>query len=269
MRVALVGKGGAGKSVVAGLLARLLARAGQRVLAVDSDPLPGLAVSLGLGVVDFTIPDDAVVERAEGAAGPRFTLRPGLSAADAVDSFARAGPDGVRFLQVGKVRTSSFPLMRAQWALRQLMEKLPSEAMTVVGDLPGGTRQPFLGWAGYADTAIVVVPPTAAGVLSARRLAKLAGHDGAPRDLCAVVSQARGPEDAAEVARRTGLEVLAAVPYDDQVRAAERRGRSVLDDAPGSEAVAAVEELARRLVARHARLSLTTPAPAGAPGGGR
>ncbi len=45
----MVGKGGAGKSVIAGTIARLAARDGARVLALDSDPLPGLSLSLGSG----------------------------------------------------------------------------------------------------------------------------------------------------------------------------------------------------------------------------
>ena len=49
MRIAVVGKGGAGKSVIAGTSARLLARQGRRVLALDSDLLPGLSISLGSG----------------------------------------------------------------------------------------------------------------------------------------------------------------------------------------------------------------------------
>lgn len=45
--LAVVGKGGAGKSVISGTLARLLARRGHRVLALDSDTLPGMELSLG------------------------------------------------------------------------------------------------------------------------------------------------------------------------------------------------------------------------------
>jgi CO dehydrogenase maturation factor len=45
LRVAVVGKGGAGKSLIAGTLARR----GHHVLALDVDTLPGLALSLGLG----------------------------------------------------------------------------------------------------------------------------------------------------------------------------------------------------------------------------
>ncbi|MCW5852757.1 MAG: AAA family ATPase [Anaerolineae bacterium] len=48
MRVAVSGKGGSGKTTIAGLLARTLARTGRRVLAIDADPNPNLSIVLGL-----------------------------------------------------------------------------------------------------------------------------------------------------------------------------------------------------------------------------
>ncbi|MPY79278.1 MAG: hypothetical protein GEV04_12465 [Actinophytocola sp.] len=258
MRVAFVGKGGAGKSAIAGALARLLARDGEDILAVDSDPMPGLSVSLGLGVVDAAIPWDAVEEKAEGEPGPRFRLRRGLTATEALDRYAVTAPDGVRFLQFGKTRASGAPLMRSQWAFRQILDGLPPESPTIIGDLPGGTRQPFFGWAGYADTVVVVVPPTSAGLLSARRLAKLASTEdatAAPGRIVAVVSQARD-DDAERVRQRTGLDVIGSVPWDDRVLAAERDGHSVLDAAPDSPAAAAVAALADRLVERRTATAL-------------
>lgn len=248
MRVALVGKGGAGKSAIAGTLARVLARQGRPVLAVDSDPMPGLSLSLGLGVVDAPIPDDAVEERPEGAPGPRYRLRPGLSAVEAVERYAVDAPDGVRFLQFGKHRGQVAPFVRSQFAFRQILDELPPESPTVVGDLPGGTRQPFFGWARYADIVLVVVEPTATGLLSGRRLARLALGDARPLRLAAVVNKVRDPADSDLVRARTGLDVLAAVPWDEAVGEAERRGVSVLDAAPDSAAVAVVALLADQLI---------------------
>ncbi len=60
MRVAFVGKGGAGKSALSGTFARVLARRGDRVLALDSDPMPGMAFSLGVPASDAGLPDDVV-----------------------------------------------------------------------------------------------------------------------------------------------------------------------------------------------------------------
>lgn len=249
MRVALVGKGGSGKSVIAGILARVLARQGERVLAVDSDPLPGLSLSLGLGLVDAPIPDDAVEEKSEGEPGPRFRLRRGLSALDAVDGYAVDAPDGVRFLQFGKVRGNAASLVRSQFAFRQILDELPPQSWSVVGDLPGGTRQPFLGWTRYADTVLVVIEPTAKGMLSGRRLARLALGDARPARLAAIVNKVTGPNDAELVSSRTGLDVLASVPLDEAVGDAERHGTAVLEEAPDSPAVAVVTSLAHRLTA--------------------
>lgn len=247
MRVALVGKGGAGKSAIAGSLARILARGGEPVLAVDSDPMPGLSLSLGLGLVDAPIPDDAVTEKPEGEPGPRFRLRPGLSAVEAVRRYALDAPDGVRFLQFGKLRGHVAPMVRAQFAFRQILDELPAGSPSVVGDLPGGTRQPFFGWARYADTVLIVVEPTAKGLLSGRRLARLALGEVAPRRLAAVASKVADPADAQRVGARTGLEVLAAVPWDEELVRAERHGRALLDEAPDSAAVSVVASLAERL----------------------
>ncbi len=248
MRIALVGKGGAGKSSVAGVLARVLARLGESVLAVDSDPMPGLSLSLGLGVLEDPIPDDAVEEKQSGQPGPRYRLRPGLTAAEAIERYATPGPDGVRFLQFGKLHGHVAPYVRSQFAFRGILDDLPRLGWTVVGDLPGGTRQPFAGWAGYASTVLVVTEPSAKGLLSGRRLARLARSGTPAPRIAAVANKVRELGDAERVGSRTGLEVLAALPEDPALVEAERRGTSVLDHEPGSPMVAVVTSLARRLV---------------------
>src|SRR5437016_5434308 len=48
MKIAVAGKGGSGKTTLAGTLARVLGHRGQVVLAIDADTNPNLAVTLGL-----------------------------------------------------------------------------------------------------------------------------------------------------------------------------------------------------------------------------
>ncbi|MHB1533420.1 MAG: nucleotide-binding protein [Acidimicrobiales bacterium] len=243
MRVAFVGKGGAGKSAMAGTFARFLARRGLPVLAIDSDPMPGLAYSLGVAQSDAGIPDDAVVERGEGEEGPRFRLRPGLSAAEAIERYAVTGPDGVRFLQFGKLRGRPGDLFRSQMAFHQIRAELPETEWNVVGDLPGGTRQPFFGWGEFAETFLVVVEPTAKSLLSGRRLARLGQAGGTSKRLVAVASKVRLDDDVEMVRRGTGLEVVATVPWDEELAGSERRGMAPIDDSPDCPAVAAVSAL--------------------------
>jgi CO dehydrogenase maturation factor len=251
MRLAFVGKGGAGKSAIAGTFCRFLARRGEPVLAVDSDPLPGLALSLGLKIDDDgRIPEDAVVERQEGESGPRFRLVEGLSAVEAVERYSVSAPDGVRFLQFGKIGLQGQmgqALFRSQLAFRQITRELPDDLWSVVGDLPGGTRQPFTGWGSFAKTVLIVVEPSAASLLSGRRLARMATLEHSPRVL-AVANKVRDPDDVELIASRTDLEVVGVVPWDDAFADAERKRRAPIDEAPASEAVRAVESLVDRLL---------------------
>lgn len=248
MRLAFVGKGGAGKSAIAGTFARALARQDHRVLAIDSDPLPGLAFSLGLAIDHSPpIPDDAVAERKEGEEGPRWRLSPDVDPLDAVERWSVEAPDGVRFLQFGKIKGDQ-NLWRSQIAFRFVINQLPAGRWNVVGDLPGGTRQAFTGWGSWANTILVVVEPTAKSLLSGRRLARMADLDPEnPKKVLAVASKVRQADDVDMIARGTGLEVIASVPWDEELAEAERRQLAPIDFAPECPAVRAVESLVERL----------------------
>ena len=248
MRVAFVGKGGSGKSAIAGTFARVLARQGAPVLTIDSDPMPGLAYSLGLEVVEDAVLDDAVVERREGEEGPRFRLRPGLTVADAIERYATIAPDGVRFLQFGKLRGHVAPLFRSQMAFREITQGLPPNGRwNVVGDLPGGTRQPYAGWADYAHTFIIVIEPSAKSVLAARRLANLA-KGRRPIKVVGVANKVTGEDETDLVRDRSGVDVIASIPLDEALAEAERQARAPIDYAPDSPAVRAIESLVARLI---------------------
>jgi len=48
VKLAIAGKGGSGKTSISGTMARELGRRGKRVLAIDGDSNPNLALTLGL-----------------------------------------------------------------------------------------------------------------------------------------------------------------------------------------------------------------------------
>jgi CO dehydrogenase maturation factor len=249
MRLAFVGKGGAGKSAISGTFARTLARRGDKVLAIDSDPLPGLAFSLGLAIEHSPpIPEDAVIERKEGEQGPRWRLSPDIDPFQAVEDWSVEAPDGVRFLQFGKIKSDPRALWRSQMAFRYVINQLPAGRWNVIGDLPGGTRQAFTGWGSWASTVCIVVEPTAKSLLSGRRLANMANLDpDNPKRVVAVASKVRQEDDVEMIEKGTGLEVIAAIPWDEELAEAERRQLAPIDFAPDSAAVRAVELLVERL----------------------
>ena len=246
IRVAFVGKGGAGKSTIAGTFARLLARRGQPVLALDSDPMPGLPYSLGVAVDDRPIPDDVVVAGGEGR--PRWVLRPGLDAAAMVDQYAARCPDGVRYLQFGNLWGPVVRLQQAQHAWSQVVEELDRDQWHMVGDLPGGTRQAMFGWAKYADTVCLVVEPTVKSLHTAARLLTLTEARWGPSRLVLVVNKARDASDATRVSERLGVEAAAVVPHDPDAGWADRRGAAPLEAAPNGLLAGAVGGLVEHVV---------------------
>jgi CO dehydrogenase maturation factor len=248
LRLAVVGKGGAGKSVVSATLARLLARRGHRVLALDSDTLPGLSISIGAGVPD-DVPLNAAAERNDKG---RWRLVKGIGPARAVQRFATDAPDGVRLLQIGKTdRRGLNPNRASHQAFYQVIHRLDEvrslDDWVILGDLPAGPRQAAYDWAPYAQRFLLVVEPTWQSMLTARRIIRIAGTMRDDREFSLVVNKVTTDADAPRVQEFLGVPLLGSVPADDEVRAAERAGVAVLDAAPDAPAVRAIERLASAL----------------------
>lgn len=244
----MVGKGGAGKSLLTGTLARVLARRGHRVLALDSDPVPGLTFSLGAEAPEEP-PLEAAVER---GADMRWRFVPGVGPVRAVQRYATDAPDGVRLLQAGKTGPGGrAPMMGAINAFYMIIHSLSSAAAfrdwVVIGDLPAGPYQAAYDWAPYAERFVLVVEPTWQSMLTARRIKRIVSTARPGVAVSLVVNKTTGQAEAERVSTYLENPVLAAVPLDEGVRAAELRGAALLDFAPDGPAVRAIEALTDRL----------------------
>ena len=106
MKIAIAGKGGSGKTTIAGTLARVLGRTGDGgVLAIDADSNPNLGVTLGLSRDELSRVrplDRSIVERVpDGEGKTRAVLaRP---AEEIVREYATMTRDGVALLLMGRV----------------------------------------------------------------------------------------------------------------------------------------------------------------------
>ncbi len=234
LRVAFVGKGGSGKSVIAGTLCRHLGRRGLPVLALDVDTMPGMAAALGLPNCEARLPA-TLAERVEGKG---WQVNRGAAPARLVDRYAVRGPDGVRFLELGKLPSRVEP--GATVAFRYVMERFRRRGWCRVADLAAGTRQAMFGWASFADRVLVVVEPSAKSLVSARRLSPIGTH--------LVANKVRSDDDVAWIRGEIALPLAAVIPYDEALAEADRSGAAPIDLAPTSMAVAAVSKLASRLI---------------------
>ena len=102
MKIAISGKGGVGKTTLAGTLARLFARDGYNVLAIDADPSMNLGSALGIKQLPRPVTEhkDLVEERA-GMPGGMFKMNPKVD--DVVAMCGCTGPDNVKLVVMGTI----------------------------------------------------------------------------------------------------------------------------------------------------------------------
>ena len=99
MKIAVVGKGGSGKTTTAAVLARTSGSRGAPTIALDCDTNPTLGLSLGLGD-ELTEELMAVRDAVEAGRAEHAT-----SADDLVARFGTDAPDGVRLAVVSQIQT--------------------------------------------------------------------------------------------------------------------------------------------------------------------
>ncbi len=241
MKIAITGKGGVGKTTLAGTLARLLARDGMDVLAIDADPDMNLASALGIDEPPLPLTEykDLIDERAGGPAG-MFKLNPKVD--DVVERFGVVGPDGVRMLVMGTVdRGGSGCMCPASSFLRALLRHVVlKESSVVIMDMEAGIEHLGRGTTRGIDLMIVVVEPGARSLETAERIKRL-GTDIGVTKFAAVINKA-GEEDLGAVEsilENMGIPVLGTIPYDSSLVKADLAGRSPVEE--GGAAMAVIE----------------------------
>ncbi len=256
MRIAIAGKGGTGKTTIAGTLARALARQGRHVLAVDADSNPNLSAMLGVSAEDAAplaaLPPDIIVRRTNEAGSVETTFVGDVD--QVIADLALDGPDGVRLLIMGKVNHGGKGCMcRAHATVRLLVGELVTQKQNgrdVIVDMEAGLEHLSRATGRHVGLFLATIEPYYRSMETARRVAELANELGVSR-VYAVANKIRDDEDREAIAQfcaAHGLELLANIPYDDTLIRAERAGRTPIDFAADAPAVRAIGALAEVLV---------------------
>ncbi len=222
LTLGVVGKGGVGKTTFAGLVARLYAERGDRVVAIDTDSNPNLGLSLGLSLADTdAVP---VLPRSLMIGAGTDTTAAGL-----VAEYGRATPAGPTLLSAIRVAEAGAGCTCAGHAtVRGLLAEALDDVDVTIVDMEAGLEHLSRsgGTLAYADVVLVVCEPTRKAVLTAARTIELAADLGIPHVL-AVGNKARGPgdEDFLRTAlHAAGLSVAGVLPWTSQIVDADRSG---------------------------------------------
>jgi CO dehydrogenase maturation factor len=243
IRIVLTGKGGVGKTTLTATLARLLAREGRRVLAVDADAQLNLAAALGIPrdeaehLVPLSHHHEYIAEKtgvAPGEVGGLVRLNPDLD--DVVDRFGQQAPDGVRFLAMGTLTGAGGGcLCPENTTLARAIRAIglrPGEAILL--DTQAGVEHFGRAIARGFGHAVVVTDPTYSGIGVAVSAARFARELGIPA-VHLVVNRVRDDADwarvEADLARRgadVAFTTTTALPYAADVLDAEPEVEALL-----------------------------------------
>lgn len=252
MKLAVAGKGGSGKTTIAGILARLAARRGVEVLAIDADLNPNLAHVLGLPADS---PDHArqlpldVVRRLPGKPPQLELITP---AEDLVLDYGVDCPDKVRLLCMAEPhRAATGCMCSSHETVRVLLQELGAGRRLVIADMEASPEHLTRATLEAADVLLAVAEPYFRSLEAARRQAWLARDLGIAK-VAVVANKVRDSRDHEAITafcEHHGLELLGSVPNDAMLGEADRAGVAPVDFDPGAPSVAAVGLLADRILA--------------------
>lgn len=262
MKIALVGKGGSGKTTLAGTLARVLVRRGHRVLAIDGDPNPNLALTLGLSRTDAdairSIPS-SLVQSVTASDGGAPSLRLTMERERVLGEYAVMTPEGVQLIVMGKPADGSAGsgcMCAAHRAVRGLIAEMTGAADFTITDMEAGLEHLKRGTARNVEAMLIVAEPYYRSLEAASRTFSLANELNIPH-VQVIANKVRSDADREAIehyCRQHAMPVLCVVPFDEQFVAAERLGGPPADFAAASVGLDAIEAAADRLGA------LETPA---------
>jgi CO dehydrogenase maturation factor len=245
VKIAITGKGGVGKTTVAGTLARMLARDGYDVLAIDADADMNLASALGIKNPPRLLTDykELIQERA-GVESGIFKINPKVD--DIVENFGVVGPDGVKMLVMGTIEQGGSGCMcPASAFLRAFLRHVVlKDSSAVILDMEAGIEHLGRGTTRGIDLMIIVVEPGMRSIETAERIQKLSGEIGI-KYLAAVVNKGTSAQVGQHL-EKLGIPLLGEIPYDAELVRADLEGLAPIDTVGGT--VAAIKVIKDRIL---------------------
>ncbi len=258
MKIAVSGKGGVGKTLIAGGLAYSLADEGLRTMAIDADPSPNLALTLGLSIEELReiLPISRNKELIESKTSTEYpgVYRLTFKVTDIINDFSVKTPLGVNLIVMGTVQSAgSGCTCPANSVVRSILRHLVVERdEAVIIDMEAGVEHLGRGTAQHVDTMLVVADANMKALETAKHIHNLAGEAGI-EEIWLVGNKIRSKiqkKVIGEFAEKSGMSILDFVPFDQGVVETEMYGETPLKHKE-SIAVRAIFGLSKKLAQKN------------------
>ena len=235
MKIAISGKGGVGKTLLASLLSKTFAESGYSVIAIDADPDANLAATLGFSEPEKITPIsemDSLIEERTGArpgqSAPYFKLNPKVD--DIPEKYALR-QNGIRLMRMGRIKKGGTGCYCPESVFLQalLSHLLVARNEVVILDMEAGIEHLGRGTARMVDELIVIVEPGRRSVETALNIQKLAKEIGL-QNVVLVGNKVRNQSDREFlISSLPGFEFLGFIPYDQALVDADLAKLPILD----------------------------------------
>ncbi|MDI7258852.1 MAG: carbon monoxide dehydrogenase accessory protein CooC [Thermodesulfobacteriota bacterium] len=237
MKIAISGKGGVGKTTLAGVIARILSEEGRKVLAIDADPDSNLASAIGLPkeslsklspIASMTPLIEERTGAKKGTYGSMFKLNPKVD--DLPDELG-VTYQGVKLLLLGSIPQGGGGCFCPEnILLKNLVQHLlvrREEALII--DMEAGLEHLGRGSTGYVDGLIIVVEPGQRAINTARQIKKLA-EDLKIKNVMIVGNKIHSDDDRRMIEENlSDFPVLGHMSFNPKIVQSDREGKSPYD----------------------------------------
>ncbi len=251
MKLAVSGKGGVGKTMLASLLSSVLAQSGYSVLAIDADPNATLAIALGFPhpqrITPISEMADLIEERTgmrPGQAGSYFKLNPRV---DDIPEKYWVQHNGIKLMVMGRLKRGGSGCYCPENALLEALVAhiLLRRDEVVIMDMEAGVEHLGRATARAVDRMIIVVEPGKGSIDTAYRIRELAKDIGL-KNIAVVANKIRSEQDRAFlISAMPDFEFLGFIPYDQSIIEAGLGNFPLTNASP--EVISRVQDIAARL----------------------